>query len=235
MVHDSLLPDAFGRRSGDLQSGGRLPGDDVRCIKDYGYYISRVGVRGQVDFSSYNDRVVQMVVDLVNTHERYAGVDRLHTVEELADFLEAYESEWHDEHWCRPDALTAADLSGVRALRDRLRQVWDVADVTAATAIINQVLAETAARPRISLHGKPHIHFDPGRGQVADWLGAAAAMALATVLVRYGYDRLGICHSNSCEDVFIDTSRNRSRRNCSTTCTTRENVAAHRQRSRGGA
>ncbi|NNF63358.1 MAG: CGNR zinc finger domain-containing protein, partial [Acidimicrobiia bacterium] len=31
-------------------------------------------------------------------------------------------------------------------------------------------------------------------------------------------------------DVFIGTSRNKSRRRCSDTCATRENVAAYRKR-----
>ncbi|CAN5768492.1 hypothetical protein BH23ACT5_BH23ACT5_02510 [soil metagenome] len=48
-----------------------------------------------------------------------------------------------------------------------------------------------------------------------------------------GLARLGVCASNTCDDVFIDTSRNRSRRHCTTTCGTRENVAAYRRRQRG--
>ncbi len=188
-----------------------------------------------MDFSTYNDRVVEMAVDLVNTHEKYAGDDQLTTIEELAEFLEKYEGEWHDEHWCEPDALHPSDLAEVRALRERLRTVWDCQDIETATASLNDLLAQTAASPRISLHGKPHMHFEPGRGRVADWLGAAAAMGLSMVLVRYGYERLGICKSSTCDDVFVDTSRNRSRRNCSTTCTTRENVAAHRERARSEA
>ncbi len=55
-------------------------------------------------------------------------------------------------------------------------------------------------------------------------------MGLAVVLVDHGMERFGVCASSTCEDVFVDSSRNRSRRHCSGTCNTRENVAAYRRR-----
>ena len=57
-------------------------------------------------------------------------------------------------------------------------------------------------------------------------------MGLTVALIQGGFDRFGICQSSRCDDVFVDTSRNRSRLHCSDTCTTRENVAAHRARQR---
>ena len=71
-------------------------------------------------------------------------------------------------------------------------------------------------------------------GVVADVtdLGAVTAMALSVALIEGGYERFGKCHSSTCDDVYVDISRNRSRRHCSDTCTTRENVAAHRARQR---
>jgi predicted RNA-binding Zn ribbon-like protein len=64
------------------------------------------------------------------------------------------------------------------------------------------------------------------------YLGAITAMGLSVALIEGGFDRFGICQSSTCADVFVDTSRNRSRLHCSDTCTTRENVAAHRARRR---
>jgi predicted RNA-binding Zn ribbon-like protein len=57
-------------------------------------------------------------------------------------------------------------------------------------------------------------------------------MGLSVALVEGGFERFGSCASATCDDVYVDTSRNRSRRNCSDTCTTRENVAAFRRRQR---
>ena len=185
-----------------------------------------------MDFSHYSDNVVKMAVDLVNTYERYANTDNLTTVAQLRGFLAHYEEEWHDTHWCATSDPNDVDLAEVRALRERLRAVWDTGTLEGAAASLNGVLAETSATPRISLHNSPHLHFEPGRGTITDWLGSATAMALSVVLVQHGYERFGICGSATCEDVFVDTSRNRSRRHCSTTCTTRENVAAHRRRAK---
>jgi predicted RNA-binding Zn ribbon-like protein len=43
---------------------------------------------------------------------------------------------------------------------------------------------------------------------------------------------MNTCADESCGDVFVDASRNRSRRYCSDTCANRLNVAAHRRRRR---
>lgn len=93
-----------------------------------------------------------------------------------------------------------------------------------------------AATPRVSLHhgAAPHLHFEPGDAGPARWLGAITAMGLSIALIEGGYDRFGVCASATCEDVYVDTSRNRSRRHCSGSCTTRENVAAYRRRQKSG-
>ena len=54
-----------------------------------------------------------------------------------------------------------------------------------------------------------------------------AALGVSAALAAYGPERLRACASEPCRDVFIDTSRNRSRRFCSTTCGNRNAVAAY--------
>ena len=116
-------------------------------------------------------------------------------------------------------------------MRRRLRHVIHATEAAEAADRINAILGDVAAAPRISVHGDgPHLHFEPTTGRVVDWLGAAAAMGLGIVLVEAGMERLGVCTADACEDVYVDVSRNRSRRHCSTACTTRENVAAYRAR-----
>ena len=86
----------------------------------------------------------------------------------------------------------------------------------------------------VSVHGgHPHLHFEPQDAGVAPWLSAVTAMGLSVVVCDYGSDRLGVCDSHQCADVYVDTSRNRSRRYCSDTCASRENVAAYRKRHKG--
>ena len=55
-------------------------------------------------------------------------------------------------------------------------------------------------------------------------------MGLATLVCDFGGTRLGVCAASSCEDVFVDTSPNQSRRYCSDRCSSRANVAAYRAR-----
>jgi predicted RNA-binding Zn ribbon-like protein len=181
-----------------------------------------------VDFGHYTDEPVTMAMDLVNTFEEFSGEEHLGAPEDVAAFLEE-----HAEHWPEaPTRIRESDLHEVRALRTRLREVFTSEDEESAAIQLNEILSDVAAVPRVSVHAgaDPHLHFEPQDGSPARWLGAVTAMGLSIVLVEDGLDRFGICGSSTCDDVFVDTSRNRSRRHCSDTCTTRENVAAYRQR-----
>jgi len=185
-----------------------------------------------VDFGHYTDEPVSMAVDLVNTFEEFGREEHLRSTEDLAVFLGE-----HAEHWPETsDRIRDHDVDEVRALRARLRVVFAAEDEESAADQLNEILADSAAIPRVSIHtgATPHLHFEPIGGSVAKWLGAVTAMGLSIVLVEEGLARFGICESPTCDDVFVDTSRNRSRRHCSDTCTTRVNVAAYRERQRAG-
>ncbi|MGA7228372.1 MAG: CGNR zinc finger domain-containing protein [Acidimicrobiia bacterium] len=173
-----------------------------------------------------------MAVDLVNSYDMSSGEDDLKTPGDVATFIES-----HDDEWCRPGwEPNERDLHEIRALRSRLRQVFDAADESQAADLINDILADVNAVPRVSLHGPgPHLHFESQGGSPSRYLGAITAMGLTTALIEGGFERFGVCHSATCEDVYVDTSRNRSRRHCSDTCTTREAVAAHRARQKADA
>ncbi len=188
-----------------------------------------------MDFSHYSDQSVQMAVDLVNTLSAVSGRDDLADVDALRRFVERYEEEWVElVDSCQ--GMTERDLDEVREVRRRLRAVFEADDPAAAAALLNGLLADCHATPRVSLHGaSPHLHFEPARGRVAEWLGSATAMGVGVVLCDHGLERFGICSAHDCADVFVDTSRNRSRTNCSTSCTTRENVAAYRRRQKADA
>lgn len=181
-----------------------------------------------MDFGHYTDEPVTMAMDLVNTFDEYAGEENLNTPSDVMEFLKT-----HAEHWAEvPSRVRDKDLHEIRALRSRLREVFTATDEASAAELLNEILADVSAMPRVSVHAgaEPHLHFEPKDGSPARWLGAVTAMGLSIVLVEDGLERFGICNSSTCDDVFVDTSRNRSRRHCSDTCTTRENVAAYRER-----
>lgn len=182
-----------------------------------------------MDFSHYSDQPVQMAVDLVNTLDAISSEEKLTSPEDVSDFIHG-----HDGDWCKPGwKADESDLDEVKILRSQLRRVFDAADEKEAADVINSILSDAVAVPRLSLHGEgPHLHFETEEDSPARWLGAVTAMGLTVALIEGGYERFGRCDSSTCADVFVDTSRNRSRRHCSDTCTTRENVAAHRARKR---
>ncbi|HSJ84742.1 MAG TPA: ABATE domain-containing protein [Acidimicrobiia bacterium] len=178
-----------------------------------------------MNFAHYGDRPAQLAVDLVNTYQ--TDRDEIGTLGELELFLGGFQD-------LRPlggASPTRSDLSEVRSLRDKLRQVFDSADEATAMGHLNDILAESGASPRISMHdGEPHLHYEPMGSSVTAWMAATTAMALAGVLVEHGVTRFGSCRSGTCRDVFIDTTRNRSRIHCGSSCATREAVAAYRRR-----
>jgi predicted RNA-binding Zn ribbon-like protein len=184
-----------------------------------------------VDFSHYTDAPVRMAVDLVNTLDAVDATERLQSAADVSSFLDQHSSDWP----YAVASISEKDLHEVRAMRLRLRAVFDAADEDEAANELNTIMEDVSATPRISTHsGEAHLHFEPTETSAARWIGAVAAMGLSVVLIETGLDRFGTCASSTCEDVYVDTSRNRSRRHCSDTCSTRENVAAYRRRQRAG-
>lgn len=180
-----------------------------------------------MNFRHYTDRSVTLAVDLVNSYWWRAGVEEMPDVAALREFIAAHgETGDVDEN----------DLAQVREYRARLRKAFEAEDEEEAASILNSLLEDCGAVPRISAHdGHPiHMHFEPSGAGFAKWLGATTAMAFAIVLCDYGKERFGICAASRCGDAFIDTSKNKHKRYCDDKCANRENVAAYRARQREG-
>ena len=96
------------------------------------------------------------------------------------------------------------------------------------------MLAEGRALPRLVKHDDwdYHLHVVPDQSPLARRMAVEYAMAMVDVVRTQQLDRLRICAASDCEDVYVDLSKNRSRRFCSTTCGNRSNVAAYRARRR---
>ncbi len=177
-------------------------------------------------FSHDVTRALGLAVDLVNS--RLADAEQLPDLAALRRFLDE-----HDISGSR--ALSADDLEEVHALRPRLRAVWAARDMRTAAAVVNGLVAEAGALPQLTDHdGWPwHVHWTAPSARVASRLGADAGMALAEVLRDDGAERLRRCADSACDAVFVDLSRNRSRRYCDTgNCGNRAHVAAYRARLR---
>ena len=180
-----------------------------------------------MNFDAYTDLSVVTAVDLVNTRDEETGADALTSPVDLLRFLRD-----HRDSYDR--ALTTTDVEEVQALRGRLRGVFTSGDIVGVVAVLNALLAESNALPQLTDHdGVWHFHFTPPESSLVAHMAAEAAMGLASVIRDHGLERLQVCAAVGCSRVFVDTSRNRSRRYCNPEiCGNRTNVAAYRARRR---
>lgn len=169
------------------------------------------------------DRALRIATDLVNTYR--LGEEALRTLADLRWFLLA-----HAEP--EPITITAQDLTEIREIRRRLREVFEAEQADGAAGILNQLLAEHATRPYLSAHdGTPwHLHVTAADAPWAQGIAALSATALATVAAGYGFAALRTCAAGDCDTAFVSTKR--TRRFCSPTCATRTRVSSHRARHR---
>ena len=164
---------------------------------------------------------------LVNTLSD--GVDELATRAGLDAFLQRYPF---------PGVRlgTEEELASVRRLRERLRAMWTARDRDEVAEMVNDLLADSAARPYLSRHDEWdwHLHVTRPDAPLADRIGAEAAMGFLDLVRSDDLDRLRLCAADDCSDVLVDLSRNKSKRYCDTgNCGNRANVAAYRARKRG--
>jgi predicted RNA-binding Zn ribbon-like protein len=142
------------------------------------------------------------------------------------------------------DALRSPlDAERARGLEQLARQLRDIFVAVherrddAAGALLNALFARSGATPHLHRTGSEplHLHFHrPDAGFVQGWT-AGCAVGLAYALGSGHGDRLGVCAAPDCERVFVDLSRNGSRRFCSTACQNRVKAAHYRARQRAGA
>jgi predicted RNA-binding Zn ribbon-like protein len=161
-----------------------------------------------VDLASYAD----LAVRLVNT--RTPEGDHLGDLDALRDLLTAAPH--------LSGRVGRADLEAMLQLRADLRAIFESVasgDEADAAEGLNSLLIQHPVHPQLSTHDglSWHLHIREG-GSVPDRYAAGAAMGLAVYISAEGLDRLAICRSADCSNVFIDTSSNRSRRYCSDLC-----------------
>jgi hypothetical protein len=128
--------------------------------------------------------------------------------------------------------LRAQDVTRAHRLRPLLRGPFDSDSDSACAHAIDELLAELAPIPRLEhADGAWFVRLRCPSGLAVDDAIASAADALARVLTTDGRARLGHCAHEPCQGVFLDATRNRSRRFCMPQlCGNRANVAAHRRR-----
>lgn len=180
-------------------------------------------------FTSYSEDPVTWAEDLVNTYSVVREKEKMPDPAALAELLIAHEVRIKD-------VPTRKDLDKARTLRTALHEIFGAPDEETAIALLNHILADHHALPHYANHdGEPwHLHVANPQAPPVDQYAANAAMGLLGVITTTGMSRLHICDGNRCEEVFVDVSRNQSRRYCSPQiCGNRASAAAHRARQRG--
>ena len=169
---------------------------------------------------------IALAVALVNTW------DAIHDPQEQLDDVDLLrlilrEFRLHEE----AERAGEADLAPIRRVRDRLRRAFEATDDEAAVRELNALAREARAIPRLA-RGNGHWEFRYGEGErsLATELAGKTSVALLGVIEQEGWSRFGRCAASPCCCVFVDRSRNRSRRYCCHYCADRATQAAARRR-----
>jgi len=176
-----------------------------------------------MDYDTYGSSAIELAIELANTERTDPGWARA--------FLSSH------VEWFTPG--TSFDLSPGEA-----HKAGATAELVRAVALadtqhdvlerLNQLLTLARPRPYATDHdGELHLHYARPDAPVLEQLTTTVAMGLSQVVVQHGWQRLGVCSAEGCDDVYVDTSRNASRRYCSNTCASRSTVAAYRARQKG--
>jgi Putative stress-induced transcription regulator/CGNR zinc finger len=174
-------------------------------------------------------RPVDLAVALVNTWDLVADPPEL-----LPDDATAHR--FLLRHGLAEDAAALGPDAGerMRALRDRFRAVFHAPDPADAAGLLNALLQDARALPRLVPDGSGwRLEAGPAEPGL-DRVAARAAAGLAGFVAERGFDRLGTCAAAPCDCAFLDRSRAGSRRYCCTFCADRAAAAAYRRRRRSG-
>lgn len=177
-------------------------------------------------FTHDTEVVLRHAAALVNTAAGHgpSGVEDLPDL----DAVLAWMRRWR---WSGGRPASERDVRHLHRVRRRIAGLW-VAPLAQQVAEVNALLAQGRALPRLVEHDDLgwHIHATDDDAPFADRVAVEMAMAMVDVIRAGERERLSVCSSADCDDVYVDLSRNRSRKFCDGTCGTRANVAAYRAR-----
>ncbi len=187
-----------------------------------------------MDFDSHAELIVTAAVGLVNAVTPGSRRGRPYQPPEGKDLRDAIGAAVEPGRTVDVP-MTTARVPAFVALGAAIRPVFEhlaEGDIDRAAVLANQLLATYQPAPHLESHdGQPwHLHFhgkphtDP-----SGWAGGMA-VGLAMAIGGPHADRLGVCQAPVCDRVYLDASKNGTRRFCSTACQNRVKAAAHRAR-----
>jgi predicted RNA-binding Zn ribbon-like protein len=178
-------------------------------------------------FTPDTRQALAAVVNLVNTLPGVDDPDRMETVEDLDAFLV-------ENPYTGRIARDSREIAELREVRSRLRRLWNT-DRDGAVPLVNEMLRDSGALPQLVIHDGYdwHVHATSDDAPLSTRILVEAAMAFVDVIRSDEYERLRVCAADDCRAVYVDYSRNGSKRYCDTgNCGNRMNVKEYRARQR---
>jgi len=173
-----------------------------------------------MDYEAYSSPSTELAIDLANVKVTEPGA--------LEGFLVAH------QEWLTPRtriALRQSERDELAEVSAMLRAVAVADDEDSVIDRLNALLARSTPHPRVTNHdGRLHVHYSRDRSTAVEQITTTVAVGITLLVTAHGWQRLGICSAVDCQDVYVDTSRNQTRRFCSGTCSSRSSVAAFRAR-----
>lgn len=165
----------------------------------------------------YGEYAVTLAADLANRHPQTLDelVERCVDAGIILDF-----------------PIAEKDLGETLDLLAKWSKIVDVTDENARAELVNVMLEQASAYPRMTNHAGDgwHLHYRDPQQSLAEVLKALFSVGTALHLVGRGMHRLGRCSLEECTNIYADTSRNGRQRYCSPTCSNRDAVRRHRAR-----
>jgi predicted RNA-binding Zn ribbon-like protein len=128
-------------------------------------------------------------------------------------------------------SFSESDLEPALRLRDVLTSAFDARSAKGAVAILNELAAEAGSPPRLERsRGGWRLRTWPDETVGLAFVAGYAAVGLLETIRESGVTRFGRCAGSPCRCVFVDRSRNRSRRYCCQLCADRVAQSALRRR-----
>jgi predicted RNA-binding Zn ribbon-like protein len=171
---------------------------------------------------------IALAVELVNTWNTYfPDPELLDSVDDLRRLCRT-----HGEPKLA-DAMRERDLAQARSLRTNLRRAFEAPGERRAVDALNYVIRGSDARPQLEARGRgwDYAFHSPSSEPISE-LAMRTGLALLDVIRSDGWERFGLCAASPCVAVYVDLSKNRSRKYCSQLCADRMNQAAYRRRQR---
>jgi predicted RNA-binding Zn ribbon-like protein len=186
-------------------------------------------VTGQVSFDSHLDSLLDVAARLVNALTEGHGHGRPY--EPPVDPRAAVADALAGQDRSRP-RMTDETAAAFADLASALRVVFDDPGGEPSARTINRLLRDTGARPQLdpAAGGGWSVHFHGSDDTLATGWAAGCAVALALAVGSDLAGRLGVCQAERCDRVYVDRSRNGTKRFCSTACQNRVKAAAFRAR-----